>query len=321
MAEPGQDLTAAEVAAAIEEAVSRIQRRVTLAVQWLRGQQGADEIASILESGAVDQIAPDVDRMAEAIASEVNAEYLEGGDLTADAIGTFAKVPGHYTATDSRAVVRMKANDLRLVTGITEEQRTVIRDAMVDGMRANLNPRAIADTIEDTLGLSRQQAEWVRSYRRALESGDPELLQSALERELRDGRSDRSVLRAIDGGKPLSQRQIDSMVDRYTANAIHLRAETIARTEGLRAVHEGMQDAIAAGIDRGDLQADVIALTWWAKLDGRERASHREMLGQTRGYGDPFLSGDGNLLEYPGDPSAPASDTVNCRCTLALAFG
>ena len=42
------------------------------------------------------------------------------------------------------------------------------------------------------------------------------------------------------------------------------------------------------------------------------------MGGQLRRRGVPFRSGNGNALRYPGDPQAPASDVIQCRCRRAV---
>lgn len=51
---------------------------------------------------------------------------------------------------------------------------------------------------------------------------------------------------------------------------------------------------------------------WLATLDGRTRHSHRQMDGQHVKVGEKFSNG----CEYPGDPSGPAAEVYNCRCTL-----
>ena len=63
-------------------------------------------------------------------------------------------------------------------------------------------------------------------------------------------------------------------------------------------------------------QADVEGV-WHTAADERVRPSHQYMHLQRRPLGEPFLSGDGNLLEYPGDRRAPAEDVIRCRCVVA----
>jgi hypothetical protein len=42
------------------------------------------------------------------------------------------------------------------------------------------------------------------------------------------------------------------------------------------------------------------------------RPSHAEQDGEVAKVGERFANG----CEYPGDPTAPADETVNCRCAL-----
>lgn len=51
--------------------------------------------------------------------------------------------------------------------------------------------------------------------------------------------------------------------------------------------------------------------------DHRTRHSHQDADGQTVGMQDAFQVG-GYDLQYPGDPSGPASQIVNCRCSTTL---
>lgn len=317
--EEDSSLTEAEVDAAIAAAARKIQQRVQVALTWLRRQTSVAELEQHLTTTGTTEaalVADDIERAATAIATEINGAYLDSGSDVTEVIDRVTDSSASFGPTDSLAVKRMQANDLRLVRGLTEEQRNVIREVITEGMRENKNPRAIAVDLYDAIGLTPEQAKWVSNYRRELYNGNA----NALERELRDARFDRTVQHAVDGDVELSHAQIDRMVERYRKNAIKMRAETIARTEALRAVHQGQADAIQAAIDRGELQADQVVQTWWTKLDGRERDSHYDMHGQVRAFDELFESGNGNFLRYPGDPGAPASDTINCRCTLALVF-
>jgi uncharacterized protein with gpF-like domain len=62
------------------------------------------------------------------------------------------------------------------------------------------------------------------------------------------------------------------------------------------------------------LTADQVIGTWVSTKDNRTRETHRGMDGQSRPFGVPFDSPSGAKLLYPGDPSAPAEEVVNCRC-------
>jgi uncharacterized protein with gpF-like domain len=143
---------------------------------------------------------------------------------------------------------------------------------------------------------------------------------SALGRALRDRRFDASVERAVAAGEPLEPEQIDRMVGRYRDRMLAMRAETIARTESLSVVSLARHEATKQAMEQAGFSADEVKRTWRATKDKRTRDSHSEMDGQTVGFDEPFVSGDGNELMYPGDPSAPASDRINCRCTVTMSF-
>jgi len=54
---------------------------------------------------------------------------------------------------------------------------------------------------------------------------------------------------------------------------------------------------------------------WLSRRDGRVRSTHQTLHGQTRPVGQAFKV-EGGALRFPGDPVAPPSLTMNCRCRL-----
>ncbi len=88
------------------------------------------------------------------------------------------------------------------------------------------------------------------------------------------------------------------------------RAERIARTETIGALNQ------AANAQAEWLGSDHVARKQWAAHhDERTRPTHRMADGQVVPLGSKFLVGQ-SLMECPGDPTAPASETCNCRCVL-----
>lgn len=91
--------------------------------------------------------------------------------------------------------------------------------------------------------------------------------------------------------------------------ASQARAVTIARTEVISA-YNGAGTAVASAYG-----PEVVAgQEWIATRDSRTREQHLERDGEVVPVGRPFSGG----LAYPGDPSAPAGEIVNCRCTVAF---
>lgn len=56
---------------------------------------------------------------------------------------------------------------------------------------------------------------------------------------------------------------------------------------------------------------------WISTDDQRTRHSHEEAEGQRVPVGSPFIVG-GFELRFPGDPSGPPQETIQCRCTMLL---
>lgn len=84
------------------------------------------------------------------------------------------------------------------------------------------------------------------------------------------------------------------------------RAEMIARTE----THTAAQ---AAGFEAAGSLGLTLRKEWVAAEDDRTRPSHNDANGQTVGHSDDYNVG-GHACQYPGDPSLPPEESINCRC-------
>jgi GNAT superfamily N-acetyltransferase len=86
-----------------------------------------------------------------------------------------------------------------------------------------------------------------------------------------------------------------------------VRADRIARTESTAAYNFANLTALA---DEGWTHKE-----WMATRDTRTREAHVDLDGQVVPVAEPFIV-DGLPIMMPGDPSAAAFLTVNCRCIL-----
>lgn len=92
-----------------------------------------------------------------------------------------------------------------------------------------------------------------------------------------------------------------------------VRALVIARTE----VHTASQAAAEQAQKALDLP---FKREWIAAQDERTRDSHVSADGQVAAQGSLFQVGEA-FLDYPGDPSGPPGEVINCRCITALVIG
>jgi hypothetical protein len=288
----------------------------TEAVEWMREHNQIDDIADRIGAGDLVGAIAGVKEAAERVAAAIAQGYIDAGQ--AEAAWLDKLIPKSLITFDvgnPRAVAWQQRNKLERIAEIIEEQREVLQSMLVRGTYNAANPRVTARDLRTAIGLTAKQEGHVASYRAALESGD---YANAIGRELGDGRFDRSLRVAARDGKTLQAAQIDRMVEAYRRNWVRFRAETIAQTEGLKVLHQGSEELFQQAIDAGKFDVGRIVQRWIAAHDGRTRSSHRAMDGQKRLWGHVFTSGDGYSLRYPGDPNAPRSEIIRCRCRRTM---
>ena len=88
------------------------------------------------------------------------------------------------------------------------------------------------------------------------------------------------------------------------------RAKSIARTEVLKASSWSQQRAAKS-------TGKKLEKEWVSQRDSIVRDAH-VILDNQRVPADSFYLYNGIKLDFPGDPKAPASLVVNCRCTEAF---
>ncbi len=119
----------------------------------------------------------------------------------------------------------------------------------------------------------------------------------------------------VEAGEDVDQLR-SRLLARFAADGPQLgtaRRERTAATEATRAWNTATLEAARAltGPDR------PLVKQWRTRGDKRVRHAHDEVDGQLRLLDEPFRVG-GHDMDAPGDPTAPASLTVNCRCQLRV---
>lgn len=89
-------------------------------------------------------------------------------------------------------------------------------------------------------------------------------------------------------------------------------AVRIARTETIAVYNGSAYDAHTAFVAE---TGETLYKEWSATDDTRTRISHRIADGQTRALDAPFIVG-GFPMQFPGDPTGPPNQTIQCRCAL-----
>jgi hypothetical protein len=265
------------------------------------------------------------------IAGAVQAANIQPGALTglarkmegAFAAGGAAEAQGLrlniiFNARDFRSEAIIRESSATLIQAVTEDTRATLRTVMADGLSRGQGAATTARQIRPYIGMTEGQTRYALNFRRKLET-DPKALLVELERDNyknRDHRLDGIVRRAVKSGEPIAARDIDKIMAAYRNRSIAWRAKMIARSETLRSVNIGRFEAYRQAVDSGKVREQDIRRTWNATPDKRTRDTHAEMGGQTVGLNEAFVSPSGARLRYPGDPLAPAHETINCRCNV-----
>jgi hypothetical protein len=260
--------------------------------------------------------------------------YEEGGDFFFDQWRAQAKrqranvTVGRFDGRSPRSEQFLRQQSSKMIVG--DVPRDTIREILRGNMEAGTSPRKAALDLAGRMnkvtgrreggiiGLTDQQAGWVNNARMELE-GTPKTMEAFLQRKARDRRFDATIRKAIREGRTLTPTEVNRMIGRYSDNLLQVRAEAIARTELLSAMHEAQAEGLRQLIERGEVRSDQITQEWDASGDDDTRQSHRSMDGQKRKQGEPFVTGNGHLMLYPGDRSlgAPGSEIVQCRCRVS----
>lgn len=300
----------------LEEA--RIATIFRTAVSDLQGEIDLDELADLIEAGRTEEAFQLLEHTAERLGAESNITFINSGQAAAEFLSRAGVGRIVFDIVNDRAVAAMQASRLEMIREFTNGQRRATSLALISGVEAGQNPRAAARNFRESIGLTERQWAAVANYRRALEAvgSDDKAFEISLQRELRDRRSDGSIRRAIAQNKPLPSDRIDRLVGHYARRYVRYRSEVIGRTEALRAVNQGNEEAYRQAIEAGHIDADQLRRTWETRLDGRERDTHQLLNGEVRRWGEVWLTRRG-AIRYPGDPEAPAAETIQCRCALS----
>lgn len=116
-------------------------------------------------------------------------------------------------------------------------------------------------------------------------------------------------------GIPKLAARVDDVLSTTGSERWPNRATVIARTETIGALNAGRSDAfVAVAEEDPDTRYERI---WLSTDDARTRPTHDLADGQRVPLASPFIVG-GFALMFPGDPTGPPQEVIQCRCTALL---
>jgi hypothetical protein len=325
-----------KLAAAILDAISK-----------QAGKMSISALIKALESGDVGMVLKllDLEELADEMSgvnTALNDVTWKAGGVAAGTISTATGVTFGFNQLNPKLITHMQGYSFNLIKNINDTTREGVREYMQASMFDGTGPRETARQIKQIVGLTPKQARAVKNFRKELEtfhlkrtaggynlggkidrvngaqvfkpdeSGLP--MDEILERRLRDFRYDGQLKTAMSTGKPLTKAQIDKMVEGYSRKYRKFRAETIARTEALRAVNIGTQDAWRQAVETGKANETQLRRRWSVAEDERrcETCSPIPSMNPKLGvkFAQPFSTPKGPVMLPPIHP--------NCRCSIFI---
>jgi hypothetical protein len=197
-----------------------------------------------------------------------------------------------FDLTNPRATEFARTRSSQLVTNITNDVREVIRGIIGDGFAEGRTTRQMAKEIRRVVGLTPRYATAVTNLRDRLEA------------------------------KGLDADTIDAKAEKYSAKLLRLRAQTIARTETIRASNAGQRELWrqaasgeggSSGFDEPLINGITARQIWIVTADDR-LCPICEAIPDMNSDGVPL----GGMFETPDGPVDAPPAHVACRCALAL---
>jgi len=310
------DKSVPQLSDAIEESFRQAQKRVLpLTADYESGYVSELVLIDRISAGVADAIVgggikSDRTSVWEAIliAAQRGADAaisdLDGVQVEKASVGTSM----NFDLLNPDTIKFLQIYKFELIQNISNTTREAIRQIMLDGVRNGEAPSVIARNIRLHIGLTAQQAQAVLNYKRALEKGQGSI---ALQNALRDQRFDSTVAAAINAGKPLPKEKIQKLVGAYLRKSLKYRAETIARSESIRASTIGQNIAWRQARDQNLLPTTMRRYWVITKHDTCElckdtRSGNKDGVGMDEAFQTPIGPTDGPPL-HP-----------RCRCTLVI---
>ena len=235
--------------------------------------------------------------------------------------------------TDPHTVNAARENAGSQIRGMRQSARDNIGEGITRGVNGDMSRREVERLVRSEIGMDRRQA---RAHRNLVEAG-----MRAQDRSSFEAQSKRDPITAMSQGdqkqysrarryrlqgrtklkEGMTDEEVWRMGDQYETRAIKHRAETISRTETMRAANGGRIESVRQGQRDGYIPEGMEKI-WVTTYDDRTCDICAPLDGQTISIEGPFksaLRGLGNLLR-PGKTMAADYPPIHSRCRCTIAF-
>lgn len=264
-----------------------------------------NRVVAVLNGGLVDALkGKGLEANMTSLRQAIQETFRQAAQAATEQLPRKAAVDLSFNLLNPESVNFLQRYEFDLIQQISVESRAAIQQTVLRAFREGGHPYEQARQVKQVIGLTARQEQAIANYRNYLEQGQYE---QALNRALRDGRYDRTILSNIKNGKKLRQEQIDKMVERYRQRYLKHRSEMIARTESIRASNQGRRELWRQAKEQGLMGSDA-RRKWVVSGDERTCEECLALDGEERGLDEEFAPG----VMDPPDPHP------NCRCAVVL---
>lgn len=307
-----------------EKYENKIYRALIQAFEALRNEFAQKDFIKVLEVEGLQGAVKYLDNMVTEdiidfhIVNTLNNAINDGGNYFWEEVPSEAKENNYFTYLlfSYLTVNQVTSYQHNLAQTIKDNTLEALRQRLYATYVPNVNYTNLARQLRNTIGLTAKQELAVRNYENNLRN----LNRDALRRELRDKRFDPSILRSIKNDSPLTDEQINNMVNRYRERMVNHRALTLARTEAFRAVSLGQHTAGIQALQLGAVNGNKVRRFWVHMHDLRVRDAHRAVPGMNpEGVPlDGYFQTPLGQMRYPRDPMGSPGNVYNCRCWIKI---
>lgn len=255
-----------------------------------------------------------LDKDEPSLVTQLQTIFSLGAILALSELGSDGK-KASFDVLGERAVYFLRFSAARLSLDLLSSSSAGLRLAMEHYLSRAAANGSISDILRNHIGLTAQQSQALINFRNQLESRKRLNFTSPEDRKLSASDQD-LVSRHMKYGN-LSQDEIEALVARYAQNLLDKRAMDIARTESLRYINSGKQEAWSQAVDQGVLDDNTVRKFWYTMGDAKVRPTHRPIPSmnpfgvKVKAY---FATPFGPVLG-PGDYNV---GLINCRCGVIL---
>jgi hypothetical protein len=268
----------------------KVKAAFIAAVQQIKDSITLKDLEAAIETGNVGRVInvfddAGIDSKLQGVTDELQAGFAAAGKKSIEHLPKKLQSEARFDLLNGRSVAFLRDYKFNLIRSISRDTREGIRSTIIHAFEEGGHPRAQARDIMKYVGLTGRQEGAVERYYKML---------------VKEGRT---------------PEQIERMTERFSQRQLKYRAETIARTETIRAANAGQTQLWLQLADDGLMERRSARKIWIVTPDDR-LCPICEDIAASNEDGVPidggFLSEDGLIEDPPAHP--------NCRCATGLVF-